>query len=203
MARAGRKPGPGADGVWAGGGDSSVGLGRPRCEWLPSRANLRTHAMSTVCQANCEGQRAPMTGATSGIGRSVARRGAAAASSASAARPAVSGSSAGRHAPRRRRRSEGMTCLAGPPSTARAGARQRDRARTRPTPHALGPGVRHGARRNDADAPRLSTRGGRRGDRVPRVPRASYITGRPSPPTADAERSGRRIITKYPGARFR
>ena len=43
------------------------------------------------------------------------------------------------------------------------GARQRDRARTRLHPNALGRGLHHGARRNDADAPRLTARGDRRG----------------------------------------
>src|SRR4029077_5537785 len=62
-------------------------LGRPRCERLPNRANLGGRQlefgvasrvanegtqMSTITQDNLEGQRALVTGATSGIGRGVA-----------------------------------------------------------------------------------------------------------------------------------
>ena len=70
------------------------------------------------------------------------------------------------------------------------GARQRDRPRTRLHPDAVRPGVHHGARRDDADAPRLTARGDRRG-RSPSSPPHERATSPapPSPPTADAERS--------------
>ena len=48
-------------------------------------------------------------------------------------------------------------------------ARQRDRLRTGLHPIPVRPGVHHGARRNNADAPRLTTRGDSRGRRIPRL----------------------------------
>jgi len=48
-------------------------------------------------------------------------------------------------------------------------ARQRGRPRSRLHPDAVRLGAHHGARRNNADAPRLTTRGDRRGRRVPRL----------------------------------
>ena len=50
------------------------------------------------------------------------------------------------------------------------GARQRDRPRTRLHPITVRPGVHRRPRRNDADAPRLTARGDRRGRRLPRLP---------------------------------
>src|SRR4029077_13042613 len=45
-----------------------------------------------------------------------------------------------------------------------------DRPRTRLHPDTIRPGVHRRARRNDTNAPRLTTRGDRRGHRLPRLP---------------------------------
>lgn len=68
-------------------------------------------------------------------------------------------------------------------------APQRDRPRARLHPHALGPGVHQGARRNHADAPRLTARGIAEVITFLASPRASHITG-----TTVAADGGRRAI---------
>jgi hypothetical protein len=66
---------------------------------------------------------------------------------------------------------------------------QRDRPRPRLHPIPVRPGVRRGARRNDADAPRLTTRGNRRGRRIPRIPTSELRPAPRSQPTGAAEPS--------------
>ncbi len=65
---------------------------------------------------------------------------------------------------------EAMTRAWAAEYSAQRGARQRDRPGTRLHPDTLRSRVHHRARRDHADAPRFTTRGDRRGHRLPRLP---------------------------------